>query len=93
MTHVWFGVCLRDRNPYLFRLPSGSKTESDVSNNESDVNITSTPLVSNVRRNFLYCSYGGVKGIDHDGAIVTCHDSTTCPRPPRSPNSAVRGPA
>ena len=45
-----------DRNPYLFLLPGADRQATP----------TSTPLVSNVRKNFLYCSYGGVKGIDHD---------------------------
>lgn len=42
-----------DRNPFLF-LVGDDKTP------------TSVPAFSHVRRNFLYCSYGGVKGIDHD---------------------------
>jgi hypothetical protein len=42
-----------DRNPYTFAVGN-------------DPTPTSIPLVSEVRYNFLYCSYGGVKGIDHD---------------------------
>ena len=42
-----------DRQPYLF-------TVGD------DKTPTTTPATSHVSGNFLFCSYGGIKGIDHD---------------------------
>merc|ERR1719272_1134079 len=44
-----------DRNPYLFRIGA------DPTNPP-----TSTPTMSHVRQNFLVCTYGAAKGIDHD---------------------------
>ena len=51
-----------DRNPYIF-------TTGD------DATPTSVPITSEVRRNFLFCSYGGIKGIDHDDGSGWYHDS------------------
>lgn len=41
-----------DRNPYVTRFNGGIPSP--------------IPVMSSVRRNFLLCNYGGVKGIDHD---------------------------
>ena len=41
-----------DRQPYIYKDPQGK--------------VTNEPVMSSVRKNFLFCSYGGVKGIDHD---------------------------
>ena len=43
-----------DRNPFLFLVPGDGGQP------------TTTPTISQVKKNFIYCSYGGVKGIDHD---------------------------
>eukprot|EP00729_Bicosta_minor_P006678 gene6678-34474_t len=44
-----------DRNPYLFRVGADPMNPP-----------TSTPAMSHVHQNFLMCTYGAVKGIDHD---------------------------
>ena len=45
-----------DRNPYIWRTSMDDEASA----------TTYTPAMSSVHHNFIFCSYGGIKGIDHD---------------------------
>ena len=45
-----------DRNPYIWRTSLDDEASA----------TTYTPAMSSVHHNFIFCSYGGIKGIDHD---------------------------
>ena len=56
-----------DRNPYIWR--------ADLTDIGENAATTSEPRYSSIHHNFIFCSYGGIKGVDH-GA---CSCFTSCP--------------
>ena len=58
-----------DRNPYIWR--------ADLTDIGENAATTSEPRYSSIHHNFIFCSYGGIKGVDH-GACVLRVLTTPC---------------
>ena len=59
-----------DRNPYIWR--------ADLTDIGENAATTSEPRYSSIHHNFIFCSYGGIKGVDH--GACSCFTPCSCLR-------------